>query len=108
MRLRLSSIAERLRVSLFVWPMSAVVAAIVAAALTISIDRGLDSGAADLPLGFTSTVESARALLSTVAGATIAFAGSPSPSPCSSSNARRASTHPAWSTRCSATRSTSG
>ena len=75
MRLRLSSIGERLRASLFVLPMAAVVMAIAAAALTVTVDSNFDPVTSDLPLGFTSTVESARALLSTVAGATIAFAG---------------------------------
>ena len=75
MRLRLSSIVERLRASLFVLPTAAVVIAIAAAALTVSIDSNFDPVTTDLPLGFTSTVESARALLSTIAGATIAFAG---------------------------------
>ena len=74
-RLRLSSIVERLRASLFVLPMAAVVIAIGAAALTVSVDSNLDPVTTDLPLGFTSTVESARALLSPIAGATIAFAG---------------------------------
>lgn len=75
MRLRLASIAERLRASLFVLPMAAVVFAVAAGALTVNIDSRLDPATKDLPLGFTSTVESARALLSTIAGATIAFAG---------------------------------
>ena len=75
MRLHLSSIVERLRASLFVLPMAAVVVAVASAAVTVSIDRSLDPVTTDLPLGFTSTVESARALLSTMAGATIAFAG---------------------------------
>jgi uncharacterized membrane protein len=74
-RLRLTSIAERLRTSLFVLPMVAVVVAIAAASLTVAIDSRFDSVTTDLPLGFTSTVDSARSLLSTIAGATIAFAG---------------------------------
>ncbi len=75
MRLRLSAIGERLRTSLFVLPTAAVVLAIALAALTVTIDSRFDSVTTDLPLGFSSTVESARALLSTIAGATIAFAG---------------------------------
>ena len=55
--------------------MAAVAFAIAAAALSVSIDSNFDPETTDLPLGFTSTVESARALLSTIAGATIAFAG---------------------------------
>lgn len=75
MRVRLSSVVERLRGSLFVLPLAAVLIAVAAATLTVNIDTSYDSATADLPLGFTSTVESARALLSTIAGATIAFAG---------------------------------
>jgi uncharacterized membrane protein len=51
-----------------------VLISIVAAAVTIWIDSRLDLQGADLPLGATSTVNSARAVLSTVAGATISFA----------------------------------
>lgn len=75
MRLRLSSLVERSKGSLFLVPMVAVVFAIVLASLAINIDRHLDQAGSDLPFGFTSTVESARALLGTIAGATISFAG---------------------------------
>jgi len=74
MRLRLSSLVERIRVSLFFVPMVAVVISIVGAGVTIWIDSRLDLQGADLPLGVTSTVASARAVLSTVAGATMTFA----------------------------------
>jgi uncharacterized membrane protein len=74
MRLRLSSIAERFRASLFLVPMIAVFIAIAVAAAGLVIDRRIDSGSRQLPLELTSTVESARALLSLVAGATITFA----------------------------------
>jgi uncharacterized membrane protein len=73
--LRLSALVERFRASLFLGPMLAVVAAIVVASVAIWFDSGLDQSGAGLPLGFTSTVESARALLGTIAGATITFAG---------------------------------
>ncbi len=73
MRLRLSSAAERIRASLFFVPMLGVVLAIALAAVSITVDSRLDQSA-QLPLGLTSTVESARALLSTIAGATITFA----------------------------------
>jgi uncharacterized membrane protein len=46
----------------------------VGAAVTIWIDSRLDLQGDDLPLGVTSTVASARAVLSTVAGATMTFA----------------------------------
>jgi len=74
MRLRLSSLEERVRASLFFFPMLAVVGAIAFGLVALDLDRHLDP-ATDLPLGFTSTVDSARAVLSTVAGATISFAG---------------------------------
>ncbi|MEQ8719181.1 MAG: DUF2254 domain-containing protein [Acidimicrobiales bacterium] len=74
MRLRLSEWTERLRSSLFFVPMLGIVVAIVAGLTGLAVDRRLDPSR-DLPLGMTSTVDSARAVLSTIAGATIAFAG---------------------------------
>lgn len=74
MTLRTNAFVERLRASLFFIPMLAVVAAMVLAFVAIWFDSRIDQDGSDLPLGFTSTVESARALLGTVAGATITFA----------------------------------
>ena len=74
MRLRLNSVREHLRASLFFVPMSAVAGAILAGFAGVAVDRYLVEQAG-LPLGLTSTVESARALLSTIAAATITFAG---------------------------------
>ena len=74
MRLWLSSLREWIRGSLFFVPMMGVLISIVGAAATIWIDSGLDLQAGDVPLGVTSTVDSARAVLTTVAGATISFA----------------------------------
>ena len=74
MRLRLSSLMERIRVSLFFLPVVGVIISIVGAVVTIWIDGRLDLRGADLPLGVTSTVASARSVLSTVAGATMTFA----------------------------------
>ncbi|HZJ07212.1 MAG TPA: DUF2254 family protein, partial [Nocardioidaceae bacterium] len=74
MRLRLSSLMEWIRVSLFFVPVMGVLVSIVGAVVTIWIDSRLELQGADLPLGATSTVASARAVLSTVAGATISFA----------------------------------
>lgn len=54
--------------------MLAVAGAVVAGAGGLAIDRQLGSGAR-LPLGLASTVDSARSVLSTIAGATISFAG---------------------------------
>ncbi len=75
MRLRLHSLIERLRASLFLVPMAAVVLAIGAGLGSVFIDSRLDKNGPDLPLALASTVESARALLGTIAAATITFAG---------------------------------
>lgn len=75
MRLRLSSFAEELRSSFFFVPMVAVVVAIVLGFLGLEIDQRIDPGSAELPFGLSSTVDSARAVLTTIAGATITFAG---------------------------------
>lgn len=75
MNLRISSLLERLRSSLFFVPMVAVIVATVLGVAALSVDRRVDTTLADLPLGFTSTVESARTLLGVIAGATISFAG---------------------------------
>jgi uncharacterized membrane protein len=75
MRLRISSWSERLRSSLFFVPMASVLGAIVLSQVSLQVDSRFDHRTADLPLGLTSTVDSARAVLSTVAGATITFAG---------------------------------
>lgn len=74
-RLWLSALVERLRASLFVVPMVAVFFAIGAGLATITVDSMVEEPAESLPLVVVSTVESARAVLSTVASATIAFAG---------------------------------
>ncbi len=60
--------------SLFFVPVVGVLVSIVAAAVTIWIDSRLDLQGGDLPLGVTSTVASARSVLSTIAGATMTFA----------------------------------
>lgn len=73
--MRMSALRERLGGSLFFIPMAFVIGAIVLAQLGIALDSTISDGATKLPLGFTSTVESARAVLSTVAGATITVAG---------------------------------
>jgi uncharacterized membrane protein len=65
---------ERIRVSLFFVPVVGVLISMVGAVVSIWIDRRLDLQGAELPLGATSTVASARAVLSTVAGATMTFA----------------------------------
>ena len=75
MRLRLAALTERLRASLFFVPMIAVIVAGLLGFLGLAIDRHVDASNTTLPLGLTSTVDSARALLSVIAGATISFAG---------------------------------
>lgn len=75
MKLIVFHLSERWRESLFVVPMLFVVVGIVLGQLGIALDREIGTGASTLPLGLTSTVASARAVLSTVAGATITVAG---------------------------------
>jgi uncharacterized membrane protein len=75
MSLRVSSVAEHLRASLFFVPMVAVIAAIILGLVGVTVDSWFDLSTTTLPVGLTSTVESARVLLSTIAGATITFAG---------------------------------
>lgn len=75
MNLRISSLVERLRSSLFFVPMVAVVLAAGIGLGGLAVDRRIETNLADLPLGFTSTVESARTVLGVIAGATISFAG---------------------------------
>jgi uncharacterized membrane protein len=74
LRSRLIALTERARSSLFVVPMLFVLVAVVLAQITLAIDRADTSGSIDLPLGF-STVDGARAVLTTVGAATIGFAG---------------------------------
>ena len=74
MRLKLKSWLEHVRASLFLVPMIAVVLGIALAWAGIRVDHHLDQTNSTFPLSFTSTVESARALLGTIAGATITFA----------------------------------
>jgi uncharacterized membrane protein len=75
MKVALSAFAERLRGSLFVVPMVFVVAGIVLAEVGIAVDGAITDEGGTVPLGLASTVASARAVLSTVAGATITVAG---------------------------------
>jgi uncharacterized membrane protein len=75
MAVRIAAIAERLRTSLFFEPLGFVVVAIALAFAGLWIDGEVLEADPDLPFGLTSTVQSARAVLSTVAGATITVAG---------------------------------
>jgi uncharacterized membrane protein len=75
MRLWLSALSERMRSSLFVVPLAYVVFGIALAEGALLLDQQIARPASDLPLGLGSTVQSARAVLSTTAGATITVAG---------------------------------
>lgn len=70
-----STLNERIRGSLFFVPLVGVLGGAGSALGLVAVDSRIDSRQADLPLGLASTVESARTLLSTVASATITFAG---------------------------------
>jgi uncharacterized membrane protein len=71
----MSALVERLKSSLFFIPMIAVFFAAALGFVSLAVDRHIGSAMAGLPIGFTSTVESARTLLGVIAGATISFAG---------------------------------
>jgi uncharacterized membrane protein len=73
--MRWAALKDRLQASLFVEPLIFMLVAVGAAQVTLRLDRSIDSGTADLPLGLASTVDSARAVLSTIASATITVAG---------------------------------
>lgn len=75
MRLRLEAWSERLRASLFVIPMFAVIAAVALGAVSLTLDQRLGQRTSAIPLSLATTVDGARSLLSTIAGATISFAG---------------------------------
>ncbi len=75
MVVRLSALAERLRSSLFFVPMGFVVFGLVLGLAGLELDTRLTNSERELPSDLTSTVDSARAVLTTVAGATITFAG---------------------------------
>ena len=75
MLVRLSALSERLRSSLFFVPMAFVLFGLGLGLVGIEVDTSVLDGADELPFGMTSTVDSARAVLSTIAGATITFAG---------------------------------
>ncbi len=74
MRVRVAVAVDGLRSSLFFLPTVAMALALALAWASVWIDSRLDD-AAEIPLVLTSTVDSARAILSTVAAATISFAG---------------------------------
>jgi uncharacterized membrane protein len=75
MAMKLSSVLERLRDSLFFVPMVYVVGGLLLGVLGVEVDRQIVDTNRELPFGLTSTVDSARAVLQTVGSATITFAG---------------------------------
>lgn len=75
MPLRTSALAERIRDSLFFVPMAFVIGAIALGFAALEVDDALLENSDDLPFTLTSTVESARAVLTVVASATITVAG---------------------------------
>lgn len=68
---RFRSLQDRIRSSLFVVPMVFVFGGVVLGELMLVADGRVDG----IPMGLTATVDSARSVLSVVAGATLAFAG---------------------------------
>lgn len=74
MTLGLQALAERARGSLFLVPTVYVVAAVLAGELTLQLDESWSSRS-QLPLVGEATVDNARAVLSTIATATVTIAG---------------------------------
>jgi uncharacterized membrane protein len=66
---------ERVRSSLFFVPMLFVVGAVLLGEASLAVDRAVSVDGTDLPWRLGSTVGAARAVLTTVAAATITFAG---------------------------------
>lgn len=75
MTVRVRAALEGFRGSLFYTPLLYVLAAVVASSATLVLDATLENVPGWPPIILAGTVASARALLSTIAGATIAFAG---------------------------------
>lgn len=74
-KLRSDTLMEKWRSSLFLLPMLCVVGAIALGQAMLFVDQRLDARNTRLPFELTATVESARAVLGTIAAATIGFAG---------------------------------
>ena len=75
MSLRRTLLIDRLRASLFFVPSASVVGGVVLAVAMLWVDDLIAPNAEDLPFLIASTVDSARAILGTVATATITVAG---------------------------------
>ncbi len=74
MRVQIESILDTIRSSFFFVPMLFVVGGVLLGELGVTLDERITTDA-DLPFRLTATVDSARLVLSVVAGATITFAG---------------------------------
>jgi uncharacterized membrane protein len=66
---------DRLRGNLFFVPMLFVLGGVLLGLAMVALDDRIGARSSDLPLGLASTVQSARAVVSTIAGATITVAG---------------------------------
>lgn len=75
MRITLAALLDRLRGSFFFVPMLFVVGGAVLGQVSLEIDSAITGSDVELPFVLESTVDNARAVLSTVATATITFAG---------------------------------
>ncbi len=75
MKLALSALTDRLRSSFFVVPMLFVIGGALLGQASLQVDAALTESDVGLPFVLQSTVDNARAVLSTVATATISFAG---------------------------------
>lgn len=75
MRISLAALGDRLRESFFFVPMLFVVAGAALGQASLMVDSAITTSDLELPFVLESTVDNARAVLSTVATATISFAG---------------------------------
>ena len=75
MRITLAALVDRLRGSFFFVPMLFVLGGAVLGQVSLEVDSAITGSDIELPFVLESTVDNARAVLSTVATATISFAG---------------------------------
>lgn len=75
MRITLAALVDRLRGSFFFVPMLFVLGGAVLGQVSLEVDSAITGSDVELPFVLESTVDNARAVLSTVATATITFAG---------------------------------
>lgn len=72
---RIRALTERLRASLFFVPVAFVTAGVALGVASVEVDQRLLESPGELPFVLTATVDSSRAVLGTVASATITVAG---------------------------------